>query len=65
MIRLDDLLKVRGIADTGGQAKVLIQGGNVRVNGEIETRRGRQLAVGDKIEAGGQTIVVDETTMER
>lgn len=61
MIRLDQLLKVRGVADTGGQAKVLVQGGKVRVNGEVETRRGRKLIVGDTVVAEGQTIVVDET----
>jgi ribosome-associated protein len=58
-IRLDQLLKLRGAADSGGQAKAMVQGGMVKVNGEIETRRGRKLRVGDTVEARGQTMVVD------
>lgn len=46
-IRLDALLKFAGVTQTGGQAKVLIQGGNVLVNGEICTQRGKKLVVGD------------------
>jgi len=52
-LRLDQFLKFRGIADTGGQAKVLIQSGEVQVNGEVETRRRRKLAAGDIIEIAG------------
>ena len=37
---------------SGGEAKVLIQGGVVRVNGEVETRRGRKLQKGDVVEVG-------------
>jgi ribosome-associated protein len=58
-IRLDQLLKLRGAADSGGQAKAMVQGGMVKVNGEIETRRGRKLRVGDTVEARGQTIPVE------
>ena len=46
-IRLDALLKFAGVTETGGQAKVLIQGGNVLVNGELCTQRGKKLVVGD------------------
>ena len=59
-IRLDQLLKVSGLAQTGGHAKVVIQAGEVTVNGEIETRRRRKLFAGDKIEYQGETIVIDE-----
>jgi ribosome-associated protein len=56
MIRLGQLLKVAGIVDSGGEAKALIAGGEVTVNGEPETRRGRQMHAGDTLVAGGQEI---------
>jgi ribosome-associated protein len=56
MIRLGQLLKVAGIADSGGEAKALIASGEVTVNGEPETRRGRQLHAGDLLAAAGQEI---------
>ena len=46
------------MAGTGGQAKVLIQGGEVRVNGQVETKRRRQLQPGDVIEVGDAKAVV-------
>jgi|AGTN01.2.fsa_nt_gi Uncharacterized conserved protein len=58
-IRLDQFLKFNGVTATGGEAKYLIQGGGVKVNGEIETRRKRQLKPGDRIEAHGQTLTVE------
>lgn len=48
-IKLESLLKVKGLVSTGGQAKVFIQNGEVRVNGEICLQRGKKLKVGDKI----------------
>jgi ribosome-associated protein len=57
-IRLGQLLKLAGIADTGGEARALLEEGGVRVNGEPEGRRGRQLAVGDVVEAGGEVLRV-------
>ena len=48
-IHLDQFLKLTGLVDTGGQAKVVIQAGEVLVNGEVETRRRRQLRPGDVI----------------
>jgi ribosome-associated protein len=54
MIRLGQLLKVAGIVDSGGEAKELIADGQVTVNGETETRRGRQLHAGDVVAAAGQ-----------
>lgn len=52
---LGQALKAAGVVGTGGEAKVLIQTGGVRVNGEVETRRGRKLASGDVIEVGEGT----------
>ncbi len=57
-IRLDQLLKREGVAGTGGQAKWLIQDGAVKVNGEVETRRGRKLRAGDRVEVGDARIEV-------
>ena len=48
-----------GVAPTGGQAKLMIQGGDVQVNGTLETRRGRKLVSGDRVTVGGQTFDVD------
>lgn len=56
MIRLGQLLKVAGIVDSGGEAKALIADGGVTVNGEPETRRGRQMHVGDTLAAAGQEV---------
>ncbi len=49
-LTLDQFLKREGWTGTGGQAKYVIQEGMVRVNGVVETRRRKQLAVGDVIE---------------
>ncbi|HTN77469.1 MAG TPA: RNA-binding S4 domain-containing protein [Pirellulaceae bacterium] len=55
---LDQFLKLSGAVATGGQAKLMIQGGEVKVNGILETRRRRQLQIGDLIEVGGQRWAV-------
>ena len=55
-IRLGQLLKVAGVVDSGGEAKALIAEGQVSVNGEVETRRGRQLHAGDELAAAGQGL---------
>ena len=60
-LRLDQFLKHGAIAHTGGQAKLLIQAGEVRVNGEIETRRRRKLAAGDVVEVNGQRHMVEDS----
>ena len=52
MIRLGQLLKAAGLVDTGGEAKVVLSEGQVSVNGEVETRRGRQLHPGDEVRLG-------------
>ena len=56
-IHLDQFLKTCGVA-TGGQAKRMIQGGEILVNGEIETRRRKQLRVGDEVTLGDSVFVV-------
>ena len=48
-IKLESLLKAKGLVSTGGQAKVFIQNGEVGVNGEICLQRGKKLRVGDKV----------------
>ncbi len=57
---LDQFLKLAGIVGSGGQAKLLIQGGEIRLNGVVETRRRKKLAKGDRIEAGGKIYSPDE-----
>jgi ribosome-associated protein len=58
-ITLDALLKAAGLAASGGAAKVLIAGGEILVNGEVETRRGRKLRAGDEVAAGGSRVRID------
>jgi len=58
MIRLGQLLKLSGIAQDGGEAKALLEAGEVLVNGEAETRRGRQLHPGDTVVAAGEQLLV-------
>ena len=55
---LGQALKIWGVAGTGGEAKVLIQFGEVLVNGEVETRRGRHLQPGDVVEVGDERMEV-------
>ena len=57
-ITLGQALKATSIAGTGGEAKVLVQMGEVLVNGEVETRRGRRLRVGDVVEVGEERLEV-------
>jgi ribosome-associated protein len=51
-IRLGQFLKLADLVDQGADAKPLLAGGKVRVNGEVETRRGRQLVKGDVVTLG-------------
>jgi ribosome-associated protein len=55
-IRLGQALKLAALAGSGGDARALIEEGAVRVNGEVETRRGRQLRRGDVVAVGGETV---------
>jgi len=57
-IRLDQFLKLRGKAHSGGEAKHRIQAGEVLVNGVVETHRSRKLLEGDTVTVGGETIAV-------
>jgi ribosome-associated protein len=58
VIRLGELLKLAGVVGTGGEAKLLLASEEVRVNGEPESRRGRQLRAGDEVLVGGEVLRV-------
>ncbi len=58
-LRLGDALKLAGLVDTGGAAKQRIQAGEVRVNGQVETRRKRRLVPGDVIEVDGESFEIE------
>lgn len=58
-IKLDALLKFAGTVETGGEAKMAIQEGEVKVNGEICTMRGKKLRPGDRAELPDLTLVVE------
>ena len=57
-ITLGQALKASDLVGSGGEAKVLIQAGEVLVNGEVETRRGRKLAPGDVDEVGDERLEI-------
>ena len=57
-IKLQDLLKLGGVVDTGGMAKSVIQNGEVLVNGEVCTMRGKKMRDGDIAEFDGVTLSV-------
>lgn len=58
VIRLGQFLKLANLIDSGSEAKAVIADGLVQVNGEVETRRGRQLRVDDVVTVGGQSARV-------
>ena len=58
-IKLDALLKFAGVAETGGEAKEAVQAGDVKVNGEVCTMRGKKLRPGDIAELSGVRLVVE------
>ena len=67
-ITLGQMLKFSGAADSGGLAKSWVDDGAVRVNGEVERRRGRQLHQGDVVEIAGTRLIVvrdDEAGREK
>lgn len=64
-INLDALLKWAGLVMTGGEAKMSVQQGLVRVNGVTETRRSRKIVAGDKVSFAGMLIEVTATEGER
>lgn len=53
-IRLDSAMKLANLVVTGGHAKIVIQDGEVKVNGEVCTMRGKKLYKGDKVTFDGQ-----------
>ena len=55
-IKLGQALKVANLADSGAEAKIMVQDGLVRVNGETEVRRGKKLVDGDVVSFEGETI---------
>jgi len=57
-INLDQFLKWAGLVSTGGEAKLAIMQGSVKVNGEVETRRSRKLTVNDVVEFEGNSLIV-------
>ena len=57
-ITLGQALKAANLVGSGGEAKVLIQGGEVRVNDEVERRRGRKLEGGDVVEVGDESLEI-------
>jgi ribosome-associated protein len=61
MIRLGQFLKLADLIDTGGEGKILIASGDVTVNGEVDTRRGRQLHPGDVVSVLGNEARVSST----
>ena len=59
-IKLGQALKAAGFVESGVDAKFVIQDGLVKVNGEIETRRGKKLVDGDIVEYNGDSIKITE-----
>lgn len=57
-IKLDQFIKWVGAVQTGGEAKLLIQDGRVKVNGKVEFQRGRKLVEGDRVLLLGETFIV-------
>ena len=57
-IKLDALLKYAGLCETGGEAKELVQGGAVKVNGEVCTMRGKKIRPGDLVEITGEDMII-------
>ena len=57
-IKLQDLLKLAGLTYTGGEAKVMVKEGLVKVNGEVCTMRGKKIRPGDRVECEGKTLEV-------
>jgi ribosome-associated protein len=55
-IRLGQALKLSGLAESGGEARALVEQGAVTVNSEVETRRGRQLRDGDVVALGDEAL---------
>ena len=59
-IKLDSLLKFAAVVGTGGEAKDAVQSGDVTVNGEVCTMRGKKIRPGDRVELGGEIALIVE-----
>ncbi len=57
-IKLQDLLKLAGLVETGGEAKERVQAGEARVNGEVCLQRGKKLRPGDEVDFAGERLAV-------
>lgn len=57
-IKLGQVLKAAGLVENGGEGKEAVQAGEVKVNGEVETRRGRKCVPGDVIEFNGESVLI-------
>lgn len=57
-VELYKILKFEGIVSSGGEAKAVIDDGQVRVNGQVETRRRKKIVSGDTIEFGGESLKI-------
>ena len=62
-IRLGQALKLAGLAESGGEARALVEQGAVTVNAEVETRRGRQLRHGDVVAVGDDVLRVEASAV--
>ncbi|MBR1506954.1 MAG: RNA-binding S4 domain-containing protein [Eubacterium sp.] len=58
-IKLGQAMKLAGLVDSGLDAKIVIQNGEVLVNGEVDTRRGKKLVKGDTFSYKGETVTVE------
>ena len=58
-IKLDALLKFAGLCETGGEAKLCVEDGLVKVNGETCLQRGKKIRPGDVVELDGEAVEVD------
>ncbi|WP_330582830.1 S4 domain-containing protein YaaA [Peptoclostridium sp.] len=58
-IKLDQLLKYAEVTSSGGESKLMIQNGEIKVNGEVETRRGKKIFPGDTVEVSGEKIEIE------
>lgn len=58
-IKLGQALKAAGLAESGVEAKLVIQDGQVKVNGQVEIQRGKKLVAGDVIDFNGETIKIE------
>lgn len=57
-IRLDNMMKFSGLCNSGGRAKYLIQNGEVKLNGEVCTMRGKKIRPGDRVEYQNRIVIV-------